>query len=414
MVDVSKTVKVERVSGEGIPSFFGYYDISPESPYGDKVLYNIPPFTDRMPEMGDELIVGFTVDNVQFNEIGRTAAWNYQEGCRLQWLDNERIIYNIIEDGKIKSAIYDIEDKRVDKKYEYPVYSVDRKNLKAISYNLYRSRYSYPHTRDKEETDYDSDGIFLLDLESGKADLIISLKSLSDQKVAKNTWVEHAVFNPSGDKFFFFHRGEIETGGFFTRFCVSDLEGNIKVLLDSGMCSHSGWMDDNKVTSWARIPSRINSLQKSGFLQKSGLWKIAAGIYHAVVKKPEMRQKITNEAYVVFDTESLENYKIENKEFVRDGHETWSHDGRYMLTDTYPDEDSCRHLMLYDYREDIVYYLGKFHSYPEIGTEAYENIPGIRCDLHPKWSFGEKYVYFDSTHEGYRGLYRIDISGITK
>lgn len=414
MVDVSGRVNIERVSPQNEFAFFGYYDISPESPDGTKILCNISQFSDRMPQIGDELSVGFIDENKKFNKIGCTTAWNFQEGCRLQWIDDDKVIYNFIDDERIRSLVYSIEKNDEIMHYSMPIYSVNRKNGYALSYNLYRSRYNYPHTREMEETDYEEDGVFIINLKTGKTKLIISLNVLVESTPvnATKTWVEHAVFNPAGDKFFFFHRGALESGGYFTRFCLSDLEGNIKVLLDSGMCSHSGWIDNDRITSWARIPNKMNAFPKNGFLQKIGFWNIAVGVYHAVVKKPEMMQKFTNEAYVVFDTISMNSYKIENKEFVRDGHETWSQDSRYMLTDTYPDEKNFRKLMLYDYKEDIIYSIGDFYSYPEIGTKEYKDNPGIRCDLHPKWSYQEKYIYFDSTHEGYRGLYRADISGL--
>ncbi|MBO4356000.1 MAG: hypothetical protein J5850_04020, partial [Clostridia bacterium] len=95
-------------------------------------------------------------------------------------------------------------------------------------------------------------------------------------------------------------------------------------------------------------------------------------------------------------------------------HCTWSKNMRYMLTDTYPDAEKRRSLLLYDEKNDEIYQLGEFYSYPKEMEKNNQkwNISSLRCDLHPKWTEGEKYIYFDSVHEGYRGLYRIDISDI--
>ena len=415
MIDVSEKIVVERVSPDEKDAFFGYYDISPESPDGTRVLLNLPPFADHMPSEEDELEIGFVDADGMFVTIDKTTAWNFQEGCRLQWLNNDEIIYNKRADGEIISCVYNCIHKKMVKEYSAPVYSVDRMGKNALSYNFFRCRYSYAHTENSELTDYKQDGVILLDLVTGKTSLVVSLEMLAKQVDALNArnWVEHAVFSPSGEKFFFFHRWETKGSGFFSRFCVSDLQGNVTILLDSGACSHSGWKNENTVSAWARIPNKINSIQKNGFLQKTGLWSLAVKVYHKIVKKAELRQKITNESYVLFDVNSGTNYKIDNSEFTIDGHETWSRNERYMLTDTYPNEKSDRYLLLYDFEKKIVYKLGLFHSFPEVQTKEFIEIPGIRCDLHPKWSYAEKNIYFDSTHEGYRGLYRINISTLS-
>lgn len=416
MIDMSDKISVERVSPSDKHCFFGYYDISPESPDGKKILLNIAPFNDHMPSDRDRLTVAYIDEVGDLIEIASTVAWNFQEGCRAQWLDDNEIIYNVINGGHIESEVYSLSENKVKIRYKRPIYSVNNAMQKATSYNLYRSRYCYPHEKELEMTDYNKDGIFVLDLRSGKSELVISLANLAKSVGADpdKTWVEHVVFNNDGNMFYFFHRWEPASGGFLSRFCVSDLSGNVTVLLDSGMCSHAGWFGNGHITVWARKATGLNSFQKNSILQKTGLWRFAVNIYHAMVKKPELRQKFTNEAYLTISTKDASVIKIDNREFISDGHESWSTDMRWMLTDTYPDDQNMRSLVLYDSKTDSVYLLGRFISYPEVGSNTYADIPGIRCDLHPKWSFREEYIYFDSTHEGYRALYRANVSEILR
>lgn len=49
--------------------------------------------------------------------------------------------------------------------------------------------------------------------------------------------------------------------------------------------------------------------------------------------------------------------------------------------------------------------LGSFYSMPVSCND-------IRCDLHPRWNDTGSAVSFDSTHEGYRGIYMIDLEDI--
>lgn len=414
MIDATSISNIERVSEKGKNTFFGYYDISPESPDGTKVLVSHPPFIDRMPTTEDKLEIGYIENCEEFVRIGTTKAWNFQEGCRLQWIDDDRVAYNVMQEGAIGSEIYSISDHKVIHTYNYPLYSINRKSNTAIAYNMYRSRYCYAHTGKEETTDYAKDGIYILDLETGERRLLVSIKELSKETKtsANNNWVEHAVFNPKGDRFFFFHRWTLDRGGFITRLCVSDLDGNVKTLLNSGMCSHAGWINNDKLSAWARMPRGGGVSSVGGALKRTEGWRIAVELYHKLIKNPKVQQRITNDAYILFDLRNDKVDKINNADFIRDGHETWSRDSRWMVTDSYPDKKNMRSLMLYDSEKDNVYLLGKFYSYPEINSNSYINIPGIRCDLHPKWSYQEKYIYFDSTHEGYRGLYKVDISRI--
>ena len=87
---------------------------------------------------------------------------------------------------------------------------------------------------------------------------------------------------------------------------------------------------------------------------------------------------------------------------TEDGHCSYSPDGRWLLTDTYPVAEPYRTLILYDLLEDRRVDIGRFYSPPEITGE-------IRCDLHPRWNRDGTQICFDSVHEGHRQLYIVDV-----
>ena len=37
-------------------------------------------------------------------------------------------------------------------------------------------------------------------------------------------------------------------------------------------------------------------------------------------------------------------------------------------------------------------------------------ITDVRCDLHPRWNRKGNAITFDSTHEGFRGIYRVELT----
>jgi hypothetical protein len=72
--------------------------------------------------------------------------------------------------------------------------------------------------------------------------------------------------------------------------------------------------------------------------------------------------------------------------------------------DTYPHEDRMRTLLLYDPRARRRVDVGRFHS---------KDLPEeIRCDLHAKWHREGRRVCIDSTHEGGRQVYVLDVGAI--
>ena len=116
-------------------------------------------------------------------------------------------------------------------------------------------------------------------------------------------------------------------------------------------------------------------------------------------------QRDIGNRYFLFDDQSDKVELIADGVLTTDGHCSYSPDGRWVLTDSYPDRERMRTLILYrpddNYRVDI----GRFFSPKELDGE-------IRCDLHPRWSRDGQKVCIDSAHEGHRQMYVLDVSDI--
>lgn len=85
-----------------------------------------------------------------------------------------------------------------------------------------------------------------------------------------------------------------------------------------------------------------------------------------------------------------------------DGHCSFSPDGRWLLTDTYPDSHRMSKLMLYRLADGKLIEVGRFYSPPEFSGDA-------SCDLHPRWSRDGTKICIDSAHEGHRQMYIVDV-----
>ncbi len=75
--------------------------------------------------------------------------------------------------------------------------------------------------------------------------------------------------------------------------------------------------------------------------------------------------------------------------FDVDGHPSFTSDGKYMLTDSYPDDQNNRRYIIYNTEN------GKGIVVARMPENSLTN--NASCDLHPKLSRGNDYVAFDTT-----------------
>lgn len=219
------------------------------------------------------------------------------------------------------------------------------------------------------------DGIWKVDLKSGKGELILSLQALiayqpRPEMADAQHKVNHIMYSPQGSKFVFMHRW-FNSQGKFSRLYVADSDGsNLKLLLDEDMVSHYSWEDERYLLAWART-------------------KVAGDRYYSI--------DVTTGEWQVIGKETLDIYG--------DGHPSFSPNRRWIVTDTYPDRARQQHLLLYDRSTQETVELGRFLAPLKYSAAQ-------RCDLHPRWSPDGNAISIDSTYEGRRYSYFIHIGAI--
>ncbi len=366
--------------------FFGYYDKTPWNASGNRLLAHEVDFNDRPPTAADSVAIGVVRldDGNRFQPLGRTHAWNWQQGAMPQWhpADPERLFFhNDRREGRFVGILRNIEGGE-ERAYERPIYAVAPDGKHALSLNFarlhtHRPGYGYAGARDPwaEALHPDDDGIHLVDLGSGESRLVVSLQQLAQNRPSENMrgvhhWVNHIQISRGGRRFAFFHLWRVGNDGWGVRLYTANLDGsNLRCLLDTDMISHYDWMDDLRILLWAREPQ-------------------------------------LGDRFLLCDDGDGSRRMIGDGVLTEDGHCTFSPDRKWVLNDTYPDRYDMRTLMLFRWENQKRIDLARLHS-PKAKWWG-----EIRCDLHPRWNRDGTQICVDSVHSGQRQMYVADLAGI--
>jgi hypothetical protein len=353
---------------------------------GRYVLAHRVEFGDRQPSPGDPVLVG-TVDLAagrRFLPRARTTAWCWRTGAFARWLPgapDRLLVYNVRRGDAWGAEIADVRRGAV-RSVPFPVCDVDSEGRLAVSLNFSRlawarTGYGYEGIPDagRHVAAPEDDGVYAVDLRGGSPRLAVSLAGLARLRpkaafADSYHWVNHLSFSPSGNRVAFLHGWALPGEAGCSRLYTADPDGGaVRLLLDHDVISHVAWRDDATLLVWARHPD-----QGEGFLL------VSDGGGEA---RPFGRGALTES-----------------------GHASFSPDGRWVVTDTSPDERRVRALILFRVRDGRRFDIGRFPSPPELEGPS-------RCDLHPRWDREGALVCIDSAHEGRRRVYAVDVSGYT-
>lgn len=377
------------------------------------------------------------------SEVGVTAAWNFPQGARQQWVDSETIVHNRSSDRECVGVVTSLAA-GTELVLEKPIYVVDRQRRTGWGLNFARLHRlgGYGYVGLADETAHSEapgdDGLWEVDLQSGRASLRVSIeqvvgcRGLVATATGAHHYLTHVVPSPNGSRLAFLHRYWLADGGIHTRLITCSASGNEIECWAEGFLSHFDWWDDEAVLIWGRPLSRLQATRSHPALSLPGVRQLATW------SKPLLRRLLRRRGgltanYLIARAGDSPPQTFANGVLTEDGHPSFRPTDRgCLLTDTYPDESGWRTLMLCDLHDPQVQRLGRFQQAqvtPDTSNfeKAVEGIEpevlnkfspshfaysrsGIHCDLHPRWRWDGRAVCFDSNHEGFRGVYTLELA----
>lgn len=344
------------------------------------------------------------------NKIDESDAWSWEQGSRLQWINERELIYNKRIDGKLISCVYDINNKSK-KNLENTVYSINKNNhfLHINFSRLWKLWRSYGYYSDFEQTNYDSqptdDGVFLCDTKNEKR-IVLSIRDAVKlcklENLEKDFFLCHPSFNPAGNKFVSLLRFFNDTGALISYFICTDIEKNTSQVLAKEKVSHFEWLTDEKLVVWSRnLGTNLSKLRFNKFIEE----KIISNIKKILnLTTTGFKSRILSTSYHLIDLKTPNKLtKLNDKLLTEDGHPQLSPNNRYLITDTYADKEKYQKLILYDLKKKKIYILGKF----KLDDYLIKNY--LKYDLHPRWDNTGNLICIDSSHQGSRQSYILNI-----
>ncbi|WP_374834697.1 hypothetical protein [Paenochrobactrum pullorum] len=406
-----------ELSEPGKNHFFGYYNKQIWDLTGSRVLALQCDFPNKDLQPSDVVAVGYfdLANGNKFQKLSETTSWNWQMGAQLQWLEATQcreIIFNIrrpLNDADLYpgfgSRVVNVETGET-REYNVPVYVVAPSSEWAVCVDYRRYNATHPTIGYVDELAPvelplapSDDGMHILDMVSGETKLILSLADLkANQPVASMDgaihWISHPEIAQDSRRILFLHRWTKRIEDEFCwlhRLYSINPDGTDLYLLE---CSDHPipQLDD----AYDADANSVFDYEKSEYQISHPTWVNPKEIMVWGPHKGEIH-------YNLYTDRSDKVEFIGTQVLTENGHMTYSPNGRFILSDTYPDDTtSIRTLFIYDTHTGARYDIGRFWTDTNLGKVN-------RCDLHPRWRRDGRAVCIDSIHTEARNLYLIEV-----
>jgi len=385
-----------RVSDPGTPqrrayTGFFFYQVQQFDPTGRYLLGLRVYFQSRDVRTDDRGDVGFIdlKDKFKWTKIGETTAWNWQQGNRLQWRPHsDEIVWNDRSDDgrRFVCRTYDFKTGQR-RTLPRPIYDLSPDGSSALTHdfermNLFKGT-EYVGIDDPFEKEFapSQTGIWKMDMDTGKAELILSLEKMASIAYPKGKPASgHLYFfregwNPSGTRLVTFIKDPANK--LFQAYSLTPAGTDVRYLYYNP--SHHAWQDDAQIIDYGRHTPPDGDTALGGYFgfkddgtgqAKELLWPSKFDGHDSFLPRPGS-DWIISDTYVISGYQYLFLYHRAAKKFVP---------------------------------------LAKLKS-------TAENAPNFtgeyRVDLHPRFSRDGRVICIDSTYEGLgRQMYTIDIGDI--
>ena len=312
-------------------------------------------------------VCGVDLATLETRPMAETVAVNWQQGCRLRWVAENRLLYNDFQGGQYVCVEVADGEERV---HPYPVYDATAEVAVSLDFERLgrlRPGYGYTLRGDHAAIGPETAAMRVYRVRDDALLAEIPYRALMDALALSvkldACYVNHVSFSPDGSQFLFFFV-EIVGGRHLCRMGVYRMEsGKIAFAETALSVSHYTWKDAHTILATA-----YDDRRRCG--------------------------------YYLYTLPGMSRETVMPDKLKQDGHPTYINPGQF-ITDTYPDAAGYQELRLVTPERDEVRVLARLYS---TARHLGEN----RCDLHPRYSARAQAVFVDADIRGRRKVYQFD------
>jgi len=196
-------------------------------------------------------------DGNKWTKIGETTAWNWQQGCRLQWRPNsDEILWNDrSDDGSYYVCRAYHFETGMRRTLPRAIYDVSADGKVALTHDFTRMKHAgtkYVGIPDPYEKQYAPawSGVEKMDMDTGKVEFLISLERMAEiafpdgYKGRTNLYFFREGWNPSRTRFIAFLRN-MDIPRHCTGWSISPDGRDVRYFFNQP--SHHTWLDDTTI-----------------------------------------------------------------------------------------------------------------------------------------------------------------------
>ena len=264
-------VDIEQLTHGPKHHFFGYIGHVKNTPWNGSGRYMVllrTGFQDHMPAPSEAAEVAL-IDTQQRNAVAvidQSRAWNPQQGTMFYWNPKAADTQLIFNDRDLKTnhvfpVLYDISRRKRIKEYRYDDTPLGNSGVAqnggyflGLNYGRLarlRSVTGYPGAYDwsKDVAAPENDGIFLVEIESGRKRLLVSFRQLAELVATKRAdiggkhlFINHTLWNREDNRIYFYVRGDFDAKqGKVDVPCTMKPDGSGLTMLARFIGGHPEW-----------------------------------------------------------------------------------------------------------------------------------------------------------------------------